>query len=286
MILIIDIDSKIQNLALKKIEKFYQDQGQEVIWNMPIMAHRADKIYVSCVFKDNRHLCEQWEGRAEIGGSGYDLNVKLPAEIEAVKPRINMGFTTRGCIRNCKFCIVPEKEGKIKVVGDLFDIWDGKSKTVTLLDNNNLALPDHFNLICRQAKENKIRLDFNQGLDHRLLTQDIVNTLKTIRHEELRFSFDHPRQIKTVSKAISLLKENKINRAFWYVLTGFDTTFGEDLERLNYLKSQGQTVYVQRYVKKPELTNLARWANQHNFFKAMTYHDFLKADHRQSFGIL
>lgn len=240
MILIIDIDSKIPNLALKKIEKFYEEQGEEVVWNMPIMAHQADKIYVSCVFKDNRHLCEQWEGRSEIGGSGYDLTINLPPEIDAVKPHINMGFTSRGCIRNCKFCIVPEKEGRIHIDGDLFDIWDGKSKAITLLDNNILALPEHFKLICRQARENKIKVDFNQGLDHRLLTQEVVDILKTIRHDELRFAFDSPRQINTVSRAISLLKKNNIKQAFWYVLTGYETTFNEDLERLNYLNHKGR----------------------------------------------
>ena len=115
MILIIDIDSRIPNLALKKVELYYTRLGEKVAWNMPIYAAIADKVYVSCVFSKNRHLAEEWEGRAEIGGSGYSLSKELPPEIEAVRPKINFGFTTRGCIRNCPFCIVPEKEGKFRV---------------------------------------------------------------------------------------------------------------------------------------------------------------------------
>lgn len=276
-ILLIDLDSKITNLALKKIEKFYLDKGHEVIWNNELMRNSVDKVYVSCVFDWNKKLCYEWEGIADIGGSGYSLEKCLPKEIDEIKPKLNFGFTTRGCIRNCPFCIVPKKEGNIKIVGDLMDLWDGKSKNVVLFDNNILALPEHFRNICASARHNKIRLDFNQGLDHRLLTQDIVSEMKSISHVEYRFAFDHPSYETTVSKAIDLLKLNKINRCSWYVLVGFNTTFEEDLFRLNYLRDRNQNAYVQRYKTVKEnkkYTALARWANQHHIFQAMSWSDF------------
>ena len=154
-VLIIDIDSRIPNLALKKIEKYYLDKGDEVLWNIPLAKDIVDKVYVSCVFTKNKNKCNFWEGMGDIGGSGYSLEINLPLEIEAVKPRINYGFTTRGCIRNCKFCIVPKKEGKIRIEGELLDLWDGYSKKVIVMDNNILALPTHFEMVCRQARENK-----------------------------------------------------------------------------------------------------------------------------------
>lgn len=50
----------------------------------------------------------------EVGGTGWDLKKRLPPEIENMKPDdtlygidYGMGFTSRGCIRNCKFCVVP-----------------------------------------------------------------------------------------------------------------------------------------------------------------------------------
>ena len=143
-ILLINIDSTKPNLALKKIEKYHKDKGDEIVWDFPLMAAWADKIYVSAIYTWSKDKCGEWEGRAEIGGSGYDLKKTLPPEIENVRPRINMGFTTRGCVRRCPFCIVSEKEGGIRAVGDIYDIWDGRSKEVELLDNNILALPDHF----------------------------------------------------------------------------------------------------------------------------------------------
>ena len=277
-VLLLDIDSKTPNLALHKVATYHSQKGDEVKWNFPLLSIWADEIYVSCVFTENRHLTAEWEGIASIGGSGYDLSIKLPQEIEAVKPRINMGFTTRGCIRNCSFCIVPEKEGNIHVVGDLLDLWDGKTKDVCVMDNNILALPEHFNLICQQAQKNNIRVDFNQGLDHRLLTQDMANTLKATSHTEYRFSFDSVDQYRSVESALAILNEAGIRRSLWYVLVGFNTTFQEDMERLLFLKHMGQTVFVQRYEKTRVNTLLTRWANQHNLFKALTFDQYLKQD--------
>lgn len=280
--LLINIDSKkIPNLALKKIEKYHLNRGDEVVWDFPLMAHQVDRIYVSCVFEKNKDQCEQWKGRALIGGSGYSLDIELPKEIEKIKPRINLGFTTRGCIRNCKFCIVPQKEGKIRAVGDLLDLWDKRSKDVVLLDNNILALPKHFKLICRQARENNIRLDFNQGLDCRLLNQDIVNELKSIRHKEFHFAFDSLDYFDDVDRAITLLQKNGINRCTWLMLTGFDTTFEEDLFRANYLRSRNQVAYVMRYnnSERKDLVPLSRWVNNRAWFRAISYEKFLERNY-------
>ena len=185
-ILLINIDSVIPNLALKKLEKYYSDRGDDVKWDMPLYQTWADKIYVSCIFTKNKGDCKQWEGIAEIGGTGYDIYKKLPLEIDIIKPRINWGFTTRGCIRKCSFCFVPLKEGNIKIEGDIYDIWDGKAKDITVMDNNILALPDHFKLICSQIRKEKLRVDFNQGFDIRLLTDEFIKELKTISHKEYK----------------------------------------------------------------------------------------------------
>lgn len=277
-IAIIDIDSTgFPNLALKKIEKYHVDRGDEIMWNpMPLWATIADKVYVSCVFDKNKAQAAKWEGLAEIGGSGYDLAKKLPEEIEKVRPRKNFGFTTRGCIRNCRFCIVPKKEGKFRIVGDLYDLWDWKAKDVTILDNNILADPKHFIYICKQSLYPKIRLDFNQGLDHRLLTPEICHWLTRIRHKEHRFAWDNIRDMRTIQSALRLLKASGLKTNFWYILVGFDSTFGEDYRRVMFLREQGQTVFIQRYEKTPGNMLLARWANQHNIYRKMSFPDFLQ----------
>ena len=86
------------------------------------------------------------------------------------------------------------------------------SKNVVLLDNNILALPEHFKLICKQAKDNKIKLDFNQGLDCRLLTEDMVSMLKDIKATNLHFAWDDLKYENDVKRSIDLLQKRGINR--------------------------------------------------------------------------
>lgn len=277
-ILIINIDSKMPNLALKKIEKYHKDKGHEVIWDFPLARHAVDKIYVSSIFDWNAIRCKEWEGIAEIGGSGWDLTTELPPEIERVKPRINLGFTTRGCIRKCSFCVVPKKEGYIRVIGDLLDLWDGKTRKIIVLDNNILALPDHFAMVCQQAMDNKIRVDFNQGLDFRLLTPEIVELMARTPHIKYHFAFDHPSYLPGVERAIKLLHKNKIVCSTWYVLSGYNTTFLEDLDRTEYLRSKGENAFIQRYhtvMHTPEYVLLAQWANQHHIYHGMDWETFI-----------
>ena len=280
MISIIDIDSKIPNLALKKIEKFYRDKGEEVEWNNPLMASVSDKTYVSCVFTENKDKCNEWVGRAEIGGTGYDLTIKLPPEIDVIKPRINFGFTTRGCIRKCEFCFVPQKEGLIKVEGDIYDIWDGEAKELVLMDNNILALPKHFKFICSQLRKEKVKVDFNQGLDIRLLTDDLAEELATIRHiSDIRFAWDNIKDEQTIRKGIEILKSHKCKRGMFYVIVGFNSTIEEDLYRFNVLKGLGQRAYCMRYktVKgQREYSDMASWVNQVRFFESMSYERYVE----------
>lgn len=257
---------------------------------MPLAKDWADKVYVSCVFTENADRCKYWENidHAWIGGSGYSLSLKLPPKVEVIKPKINLGFTTRGCIRRCPFCIVPQKEGNFHVVGDLLDLWDGCTTEITVLDNNILADVEHFKLVCRQAREKNLKVDFNQGLDHRLLTEEVIDELKSMRHNEYRFAFDSVKSFDTVGKAIDMLQRKGIRQAFWYVLVGFNTTFSEDMERLMYLRERGQTAFVMRYKKDRGNLLLGRWANQHNIFKGMTFDEFLKlprnAAYRKKYG--
>jgi hypothetical protein len=260
-VLILNIDSKIPNLALKKIEKYHIDKGDEVVWDFEL--YNSDKIYVSCIFDWNKSKCREFEGRAEIGGTGYDLKIKLPDYIEKLKPKLNMGFTTRGCIRKCEYCVVPDKEGKIYIVGDLYDLWDGKSKEVTLFDNNILALPKQFFKICEQSQKENIRLDFNQGLDIRLLNDSVAKTLKETKLKEYRFAFDDIKLMKIVSRKIEILDKYKI-RGLWYVLGGFKTTWQDSVDRINYLVKNKQRAYYMKHKfvdKDQRFSAVDTWCN-------------------------
>ena len=272
-ILLINIDSTIPNLALKKIEKYHKDKGDKVIWDYPLAINSCDKTYVSCIFPENIDKAREYEGRALIGGSGYDISIKLPPEINNVKPRINWGFTTRGCIRNCPFCFVPKMEGGIRVVGDIYDIWDGKSKELFIMDNNILAVPEHFKTICRQIREEKIKVDFNQGLDHRLLTPSLWKEIKSIKHiREKRFAFDNINEEPTVMKALDIMRDGGLKdwETRWYIYIGENDNFKTVYNRMILLHEHKQACYVMRDKKvynNPLWIAISSWGNTMGAFK-------------------
>ena len=273
-----DLDSKIGNFALEKVRIFYQERKYSVEDYVP--GTQYEEVWCSSIF-DFTDKSSVAPG-AIRGGTGFDLTTILPREIDSIIPRLNYGFTTRGCIRNCKFCVVRRKEGPIRVVGDLLDLWDGRAREISIFDNNILGLPEHFKLVCGQAKENHLRIDFNQGLDHRLLTPGVVEILRSTPRSvpTWKFAFDSVKSFPSVERALSLLQSGGIPRAMWYVLVGFDSTFKEDLERLNYLRSRNQVAYVQRFhdpKAEPDrrLTALARWVNQRHIFRGMTWEQFI-----------
>lgn len=287
-VLLLNIDSKLPNIALKKIEMWHELQGDEIIWDMPMMLGKTDKAYASCIFTKNRAVVENYKGlhpELIVGGTGYDLAVKLPREIDEMDPKINYGFTSRGCIRKCAFCLVHRAEGAIKVTGDIYDIWDGESETITLLDNNILALPEHFKLICRQLIYENLRVDFNQGLDIRLVSDHIADHLARLKFsKQLRFSFDSIGIEKQFRRGISRLKEASVrmSKIMAFVLVGFDSTPAEDLLRLEIIKECGVDAFIMVYqeglARYPTyLREVARWVNQpHGFYKIMSFSDWTK----------
>lgn len=282
----LNIDSKLPNIALKKIEMWHQQRGDEVIWDLWWALGQVEQAYASCIFSKNKwriHTAKRtWGDHIMAGGTGYDPTIKLPREIEEMKPRLNIGFTTRGCIRNCPFCLVPEAEGYIHVVGDIGDIWDRKSRSVTLLDNNILALPKHFEKICGQLIDWDLAVDFNQGLDIRLLTDKVCVYLQAIKlKNELRFAFDFPELEPIIRQKVALIRKYNIRQhPFFYVLVGFNTTFEEDIHRLMVLKELDCRAYVMRHENTPKerhYLRLAQWANQFWTFAKYNYDEFCEA---------
>lgn len=266
------VDGTLPNLALMKLSAWL---GGTVLQTVPDETTR----YASVIFTKNRGQVEFWK-RAydfEAGGSGWDLAKWLPDEAEAMVPDYSlypdcnyaMGYLSRGCIRRCKFCLVPEKEGRLRQVAEIGSlVRDGNDKLM-LLDNNLLGLSNALGIL-QELADRGLRVNFNQGLDIRLVTPEKAQVLAGISYfcsdwhnRSLHFAFDHPCLKQQVVEGIQILGEAGIaakNLAF-YVLVGFDTTLEEDVSRCEVLRGYGVRPYVMRYRKTPQLNALARWAN-------------------------
>jgi len=280
-ILLVAIDSKYPNLALAKIRTFYECKGYEVVENYKKLTQRVEVVYVSCLFTWNLDKALTWlkcKSPVYLGGSGVNTFSQLPPEIDKVKPRINWGYTSRGCVRRCPWCSVHVREGGFRVVGD------GKSKLVTLLDNNILADRTHFQKVAWQSLKYKIKVNFFQGLDYRFIDRITAKILQTMQHERLRLSFDEPKNYDGVDKAIFELDRVGIRQNTWFVLVGFNTSFNEDLARINFLRRRGQKVYLARFDFKrtPRNILLARWTQSFKYFHKLNFQDFLSLPQNKS----
>lgn len=117
----------------------------------------------------------------DVGGTGIDVHKNLPGEVDLLMPDYSiypdmdydLGFTSRGCNRNCPFCFVPRKEGKFRIHQHPREFHDPTHRKVKLLDNNILFDKSWFFEVTDWIMENKLAVEFNQGLDIRLMDKEI-----------------------------------------------------------------------------------------------------------------
>lgn len=148
---LIDVDghSNFPNLALMKLAAWHKDKGDSVEWYSPMFSGHMDKVYMSKVFTFTPDFPYYIDADEVVkGGTGYkDYDTVLTDEIEHIFPDYSIypdcdhaiGFLTRGCIRNCPWCVVPKKEGKLRPNETWQNIKRPDSNWITFLDNNVLA---------------------------------------------------------------------------------------------------------------------------------------------------
>ena len=284
-ILLIQVDGKMPNLALMKISAWHKNKGDIVGFNIST----PDKVYISSIFSWNaskvRGISKLFDCIVEIGGTGIDISKKLPYEIEHIMPDYDlydidysMGFTSRGCIRNCPFCIVPKKEGYIREHSPFEEFLHPDHKKVILLDNNFLVSPKWKEKL-EFLRDSGLMVNFNQGLDIRLINEENAGLLADIKFfnwkwtfRQLHFAWDFIEIEKEVERGIQILKNAGIKpyQLMFYILCGYNTTFEEDMYRFKRLREWGVDPFVMIYnyqgKKKwkgdPRIPDFARWVNR------------------------
>lgn len=286
-VLLIDVDSKIPNLALMQLSAYAKMRGHsvELVKYKDMKGHDADVVFASIVFDWNRDKAEKIlreYPEADIGGSGYDIKKTLPESVTTLTPDYSiypdcdydLGFTSRGCIRNCYFCIVHDKEGQWHKWQHPAYFHVPEHKKVMLLDNNILANKTWFRTVADWLIENKLRVDFNQGLDIRLLDYPTARILKRLRPFRCwRFAFDDMSYRDDVLRGLNVLRLANIdvrNNVILYVYVDSDEQFEDALERCQILRDEGTLPYIM-FNKHAERTqrikDLARWCRPWIFFK-------------------
>lgn len=288
---LIDVDGHhFPNLALMKLSAAHKAHGDVVEWYTPF-TDRYDRVYMSKVFtfSPDYDLCVNAD-EVLRGGTGYTLEGTLPDEVEHIYPDYSLyniedtayGYLTRGCPRGCSFCIVGDKEGRRSVkVANLDEFWKGQ-KNIVLCDPNILACRECEDLLCQLA-ESKAWVDFNQGLDARLLTPQKMEALNRIKIKEIHFAWDRYEDGRVILPKLMMYSEmgkfkKTAHNTIVYVLCNYGTTIEQDLERIYTLRDLGYWAYVMLYDKEnasKEHRRMQRWCNNRFIFaKCKRFEDY------------
>lgn len=279
---LIDVDGhNFPNLPLMKLSAWHKQRGDTVEWYSGFDGY-YDLVYKSKVFDFTAdETVELNAGRVVRGGTGYGMENELPYEVEHIYPDYELyphltqdtayGFLTRGCPRGCPFCIVSEKEGKAaRQTAYLSEFWRGQ-KNIKLLDPNLLACKK-WKFLLEELIRSKAWVDFTQGLDIRLMTEETAQMLNRVKTKMIHFAWDNY-EFKTYELLKRFRSSFKIDgrRLRVYVLTNFNTTQEQDLERIYKLRELDYDPYVMIYDKEhagKTARQMQRWVNNKFIFRA------------------
>ncbi len=210
--------------------QWYREKGYTVIAGGPAAYMQPDQLLDVAEIPDPTKLAlssAEWAGHDAIGRHNSSATL-----------------TTRGCLRRCHFCIVPKVEPKFEEL----DTWPLRP---IVCDNNIVASSKvHFNKLVDSFKGLK-DMDFQSGLDIRLLTKFHAERLAELDHRKVRLAWDNTKQERHFMRAFQIL----IHAGFpvrimgVYVLIGYCDTPDDALYRLNKVRAMGAQPFPMRYQK-------------------------------------
>lgn len=288
---LLPIDSTYPNLALMKISAYHKDAGDAVEWYNPLESYH--RVYAAKIFTftpDYPYYIQAEE--VEYGGTGIDIYKQLPEAIDRCTPdyslypgidnRTAYGFLTRGCPNRCKWCVVPQKEGNIRPYMDVDDIAVEGRDRLMLMDNNVLASDYGLEQIEKIA-EKGYHVDFNQGLDARLVTEEVARLLARVKWiKRIRFGCDTYQQIAECERAMDMIQQYGYKGEF-FLYCMLNDNFQESYYRVSYWKKYKKVLpHAQPYRSLTDRSqvipqwqkDLAHWADRKEFYRSCRFEDF------------
>ena len=211
-----------------------------------VFSWNLQKTYMRCVFYKSAGY------KVRVGGQNVVMNPSMfkefdtSGEVDALKyHNPDAVFTSSGCIRNCSFCLVPKLEGSLRELDD----WEVKP---IICDNNLLACSQaHFDKVIDRLLEKRLTgIDFNQGLDARILTDHHAQRFAELPNDTIiRLAWDNIDTERLYMSAFNRLIDAGIrrNQIRTYVLIGYKDTPEDALYRLEKIRELGALPNPMRY---------------------------------------
>lgn len=313
---------RFPNLACMKISAYYKNNGHSVsLLRSYNEIEFYDKVFISKVFAEtpipDGIIDLPW---VEYGGTGffYDNAPPLPPEIEHIMPDYSLysefvskllgdgvrkvelkyytdfsiGFTTRGCIRGCSFCVNKNYRACLKH-SPVEEFLDSDRKYICLLDDNVLSCKD-WREIFDQLNATGKRFQFKQGMDERLLTDEKCEVIFGSNWiGDYIFAFDNIKDRRLVERKLQLMRTHTEVIPKFYVFCGYnhddpdvypegfwENDIRDVFERIRVLISHQALPYIMRYPEYKQspyrgmYDTIARWCNQPSFIKKKSFREF------------
>ena len=214
----------------------------------------------------------------------------------------SIGFTTRGCFRKCEFC-VNKKFNRAELHSPIEEFLDKDRKKIYLWDDNFFALFDGWETILKQLQKTGKPFQFRQGLDIRLMEDRHMELLSQSKYNgDFIFAFDFIKDEELIEKKLEMWRKYTKRGTKLYVLCGFEPKrqwdgvsdiellYQEDIRdtfrRIRILMRYGCLPYIMRHENyrgsryENMYVQLARWCNQPQFFKKMSFREFCEANQK------
>jgi len=287
-VLLAQLDGKLPNLALMRIGAHHRQRGDACELRFGAQFERAlwddfGAVYGSAIFVKTLPLAKRLRvvyPQAIIGGTGYDIRstveaigITTHALDYSLYPsfRQSIGFTQRGCRLRCSFCVVPEKEGRVRPERTIKEIWRGDPwpRELLLLDNDFFGQPHWLERI-REIQDGRFKVSFNQGINCRCLTEDAAEAIASVDYRDdsmqvkrIYTAWDSKDDEERVFAGLNRLVKYgvKPDHIMVYILVGYwpgETHEDRDYRRRR-LREFGARPYPMPYVRTPELVGFQRW---------------------------
>jgi hypothetical protein len=266
-----NLEPQYVNTAMMQVSMYHRLRGDEPEQYVPLLHDEYDKIYAFSIFD---FTPKTYVTKDMIcGGTGFSVLSRLPPEIEAcdydysIFPKCDHSIVwfSRGCSRNCGFCVVPRKEGRIQAVKP--KPLNPKGTWIQVNDNNFFANPEWRDAI-KQLQEWGQPIQIQQGVDARTLDREQAEALMTLKHVNnkgrpgyIHMAWDDPRD-DLAPKLRQIAEWIPADRIMIYMLIGYNTTPEQDQHRVNVINDLGMNAFAMPYDKRDYYQkNFARYVN-------------------------
>jgi hypothetical protein len=191
------------------------------IGDPPILDRPEDQpILISCTFTwdifEAKRLFNAWSAfyrDVKIGGPAFgDPGDNFEPGLFL---KHGITITSRGCPKNCPWCMVPNREGHIR---------ECKIKPGHIVQDNNLLACsiEHVRTVFEMLRKQNRAIYFKGGLDTDFITDEHIDLLKSIKIGEMWFACDYPGAEKSLEKIAHAFSGMSRRKLKCYTMIGFN----------------------------------------------------------------